>query len=60
MATRKLRIQPLLDSDTHSKLTEMAKDNGAKVAPYAASVLKKHVEKDKPKPFMPKKEYDGK
>ncbi len=53
----KIRIQPLVDSETHKGLTEMAKENGAKVTPYAATVLKKHVEKNKPKPYRPKQEY---
>lgn len=56
METDKLRIQPLLDPDTYNKLEEMAKESGAKIGPYAASVLKRHVE-NKPKPFTSKHEY---
>lgn len=58
MGTDKIRIQPLLDSDVHKRLDEMAKENGAKISPYAASVLTKHVQKkEMDKPFTPKKEY---
>lgn len=48
---KKIRIQPLLDSDVHKKLTDMAKENGAKVSPYAASVLTKHVNKQETKHY---------
>lgn len=58
MATDKVRIQPLLDADTHAALEKEAIDHGAKISPYAASVLKKHVEKKQiDKPFTSKKEY---
>lgn len=58
MATNKVRIQPLLDADTHAALEKEAIDHGAKISPYAAAVLKKYVSKKEiDKPFTPKKEY---
>ena len=57
METDKIRIQPLLDVETHAALEKEATEHGAKISPYAASVLKKHVEKREAKPFTPKNEY---
>lgn len=54
--SNKKRVQPLLDEDTHQKLSELAKENGAKVSPYAATILKKHVSKQEVK-HNNKKEY---
>lgn len=56
MEQKPKRVQPLLDGETYNKLDKLAKDNGAKVSPYAASVLKKHVSKQEVKPNG-KKEY---
>lgn len=57
METGKVRIQPQLDAETHAKLEKEAADHGAKISPYAATILKKHVEKKEQKPFTSKKEY---
>jgi len=52
-----IRLQPGVDEETHSELTKLAQETGAKVTPYAAKVLKDHVTSKKVQSHQAKQEY---